>query len=179
MLTNEAPAMENTTSELLRRQKQESRKAFIECETNEKLRRAIKSKLRPTTSLIYEFGNEVYYKRNDSNQWKGPGTVIGKENKQVIVKHGGQIIRVHPCKLQLRNKYSSMDKNTSDIEDNSSRTEFKTQNDNQIIDDSLSENEDIIITNKEIENVNESNNSITNDDINQLTNSISALSLNR
>ena len=98
ILTDELPAMEDSSSELLRQHLNgiaESRKAFIECEANEKLQRAIKSKLRPPTCLIYELGDEVYYERNDSNQWKGPGTVIGKENKQVFVRHGGQHMRVH------------------------------------------------------------------------------------
>ena len=92
--------MEDGTRKLLKRHLKaiaESRKAFIECEANEKLRRAIKSKLRSTTSLIYELVDEVYYKSNDSNQWKGPGTIIGKENKHMIVKHGSQHIQVHPC----------------------------------------------------------------------------------
>ena len=39
--------------------------------------------------------NIVYYKRNDCNQWRGPGTVIGCDGKQIIVKHGGTYARVH------------------------------------------------------------------------------------
>ena len=34
--------------------------------------------------------------------WEGPGIVIGKENKQILVKHGGQYIRVHSGRLQLK-----------------------------------------------------------------------------
>ena len=37
-------------------------------------------------------GDLVYYKRKDSEKWKGPGKVIGKENKQLLVKHGGYYI---------------------------------------------------------------------------------------
>ena len=36
--------------------------------------------------------------------WKGPGIVIAKENKQILVKHGGQYIRVHYCWLQPKSK---------------------------------------------------------------------------
>ena len=176
ILANELPAFEDSPSELLKRHLNaiaESRKAFIECEANEKLRRAIRSKLRPTTSLIYETGDEVYYKRNDSNQWKGPGTVIGKENKQVIVKHGSQHIRVHPCRLQLRNKHQNMD-NIDDETVNSCSNDLIVSNDKNDAD----ENEDIVFKNTLNENINELNNSISNDDINQLTSSISTLSLN-
>ena len=41
----------------------------------------------------------VYYKRNDSNVWRGPGVVIGRDGKQVLVKHGGVYIRVNVCRL--------------------------------------------------------------------------------
>ena len=57
--------MEDSTSELLKQHLNatvESRKAFIECEANENLSRAIKLKLRPTTTLICELVDEVYYK---------------------------------------------------------------------------------------------------------------------
>ena len=40
-------------------------------------------------------------KHKDSNKWKGPGKIIGKEDKQILLKHGGYYIRVHPCSLQL------------------------------------------------------------------------------
>ena len=41
------------------------------------------------------------YKRSDSGYWKGSGTVIGHDNKQVFVRHGGIYVRVSPCHLQL------------------------------------------------------------------------------
>ena len=69
----------------------ESRKVFLEREANETLRRAIRLKVRPANSLIFQPGDHVFYKRN--NMWKGPGIVIGKENKEIFVKHGGQYIR--------------------------------------------------------------------------------------
>ena len=53
---------------------------------------------------IFQPGEHVFYNRNNENMWKGPGIVIGKENKQILVRHGGQKIRVHPCLLQLKSK---------------------------------------------------------------------------
>ena len=78
-----------------------ARKAFIEAESNEKLRLALKVKNRITTGITYEIGDIVYYKRKDSNKWKGSGKVIGKEDEQILVKHGEYYLRVHPCSLQL------------------------------------------------------------------------------
>ena len=37
------------------------------------------------------------------NYWKGPGTVIGQDEQQVLVKHSSSYVRVHPCQLQLIN----------------------------------------------------------------------------
>lgn len=58
---------------------------------------------------------------------KSPGVVIDKENKQILVKNGGQYVRVHPWQLHLENqyeKYSSHqnigpDENAEDQKNNS------------------------------------------------------------
>ena len=78
-----------------------ARKAFIETESNEKLCHALKAKHRITAGITYKIGDIVYYKCEDSNKWKGPGKVSDKEDKQILIKHGGYYIRVHPCSLQL------------------------------------------------------------------------------
>ena len=96
--------------------------------------------------------DEVYYKSNDSNQWKGPGTIIGKENKQVIVKHGGEHMRFYPCRLKLRNKHQNIDNIKDDSKDNNLRTELKAEKDaNQLYQD-VNENKYLIIKNNVIEN---------------------------
>ena len=41
----------------------------------------------------------MYYKINDENKWKGPGTVIGQDGKIVFVWHGSIYVRVPPCRL--------------------------------------------------------------------------------
>ena len=47
----------------------------------------------------------MYYKL-DERKWHGPAFVIGTEGKnQVIVKHGGVLRRVHPCRLQQVESY--------------------------------------------------------------------------
>ena len=114
-LTNCLPALESSSSELILQHLKalhEARKAFIEAESNEKLRHALKSKTRVTTAVAYNLGDSVYYKRKDSDKWRGPGVIIGKENKQVLVKHGGFYVRVHPCSLQLIQKHNYIEGNT-------------------------------------------------------------------
>ena len=50
-----------------------------------------------TNALNSCFGFSLNQLEN-SNMWKGPDTVIGRE--QIIVKHGGMQITVHVCRLQ-------------------------------------------------------------------------------
>ena len=57
-----------------------ARKAFIEAESNDKLLCALKAKNRETTGIEYEIPELVYYKHKSADKWKGPGSVIGKEN---------------------------------------------------------------------------------------------------
>ena len=46
-------------------------------------------------------GDSVYIKREDSNEWKGPCTVIGQDGQQVLVKFGGFLHRVHTCRIRI------------------------------------------------------------------------------
>ena len=75
--------------------------AHIKCESDSRVRRALRHNIRTSGDTVYVTGDKVYYKRVDSRRWKGPGTVIGQEGQQVLVKHGGVYIRVHPCRLTL------------------------------------------------------------------------------
>ena len=61
-----------------------ARQAFIKSESAEKLRRALRHQTRTYSDVKYFTGDIVYYKRNNSSEWKGPGTVIGQDGQQVI-----------------------------------------------------------------------------------------------
>ena len=103
VLTNELPAMEtgisSATVENNLRTMNNARKAFVEAECSEKIKRALKHRVRSCNDAVFENGDKVYYKRNNNPRWKGPGCVIGQDNKNVIVKHGGETVRVHPASL--------------------------------------------------------------------------------
>ena len=98
------PALEGVTSSQLIAEHlnalHAARRAYIECEASDKLRRALLKKTRTSTVHNYHTGDQVYYKNRNSKRWHGPGVVIGGINKQVFVKHGGTFLRVNPCNLQ-------------------------------------------------------------------------------
>ena len=106
-LTNQLPALENaTSSELVAlnlNAMHAARRAFIQSESCEKLQRALRHQIRPSIGATYNNGDRVLYKREQIDRWMGPGSVIGSENKQILVKHGGTYVRVHPCRIMHYN----------------------------------------------------------------------------
>ena len=102
---------------------------------------------------------------------KSPGIVIGKDNNQISVKHGGQCIRVHPCRLQLKTENDQL--NIQPV----SACKFNNKpNELNAVEPENSDINIFEITDEEIVSV---NNSMTNEDISDPTNSISNLSLNK
>ena len=77
-----------------------ARAAIIESEASKKRRSASRAITRTATSLMYEPGDIVYFKPENSNHLKGPDTVIARENKQILVKYGETYLRVHASRLQ-------------------------------------------------------------------------------
>ena len=69
-----------------------AREAFIQSEYSEKIRRASSTRLEAAVTIFF-------YEKNNNPRWKGPGCVIGQENKNILVKHGGELVRVHPASL--------------------------------------------------------------------------------
>ena len=80
-----------------------ARHAFLQAESSEKIKRALRHNLRSYQNVSYCSGDRVYYKRNDSNEWKGPATVLGRDGQCVLIRHGGFYVRVHPCRLMITN----------------------------------------------------------------------------
>ena len=83
-----------------------ARVGFMRMEYDRKLQRAMVSNIRETKDHDINLQDEVFYKRDKCNEWRGPGTVIGRDGKQVLVKHGGQIVRVHICRAAKSGKTS-------------------------------------------------------------------------
>ena len=103
VLTNNPPALETEVSSITVAENlkamNNARNAFIQAECSEKIKRALRHKIRSCNYSFFENGDKVYYKRNNNPKWKRPGCVIGQEGKSVLVKHGGEYVRVHPASL--------------------------------------------------------------------------------
>ena len=78
-----------------------ARKAFIETESSSKLKLALKKNLRPTTGTVFSVGDEVYYKRDDSHERKGPGKVLGHDEPVVFIRQGSRYIKAHTLESNM------------------------------------------------------------------------------
>ena len=99
------PALNEVTSSDIVRENlkalHSARQAFMASESSERIRRALRHNVRTSGEQKFFTNDKVYYHRLNSKEWKGPCTVLGQEGQQVLLKHGGTYIRVHPCRLSL------------------------------------------------------------------------------
>ena len=111
IMTDKLPALEGTTtSEVFAKHLNalhEARKAYIQTEANERIRRALRTKVR-AAEQIYDHGDVVYYKRDGKDRWLGPATVVFQDGKVVFVRHGGIFVRVSPNRLIKGDKMKSL-----------------------------------------------------------------------
>ena len=120
-LTSRPPALEGvSSSELVRNNlnaMHKARQEFIRLESCDKLRRAMRARVRTHGNTQYQQGDEVYYKRDKEERWRGPARVVVQEGSKVLLKCvGNSLISVHTCRLQLcRNQDEKQNESTNDL----------------------------------------------------------------
>lgn len=114
-----------------------ARKAFIESESSEKIRKALAHNTRTSNGTKYLTGDSVYYKRKDSREWKGPGVVIGQDGQQILVKHGSTYVRVHPCRVMLKDTSPSLSQRTTDDGNHAEDPVMQSDGANEDVSDSV------------------------------------------
>ena len=107
VMTDKLPALDPKTSTEVFNQHlnalHAARKEFIASEADERLRRALRHKVRASEE-VYNSGDRVFYMRNQSDKWLGPAKVLFQSGKTVFCEHGGAIVKVSPNRLQKANK---------------------------------------------------------------------------
>ena len=88
VLSNRPPALERLSESKINasnlRRMHEARKAFIKSESSEKISRALRHNLRSYKDATFTTEDDVYYKKNNSRRWKGPGKVIGVDDNKFL-----------------------------------------------------------------------------------------------
>jgi transposase InsO family protein len=102
VMTENVPALAgSTSSEVLAEHLNAlhaARKAFVESEADERIRRALRCKVR-ASEQVFNNGDRVYYKRESQERWLGPGKVVFQDGRVVFVRHGNVFVRVSPNRL--------------------------------------------------------------------------------
>ena len=57
---------------------QSARQEFVKAESSEKIKRALRKQTRQWRNS-YQIGDAVFYRREDSQRWKGPAKVLGQD----------------------------------------------------------------------------------------------------
>lgn len=124
IMTEKLPAPEGTsTCEIFAKHLNalhSARKAYIQTEAKERIRRALRSKVR-ASEQVFNNGDSVFYKLEGRERWLGPGKVVFQDGKVVFVRHGSVFVHVspnRPCKTDespSRTENEEMKKTTESI----------------------------------------------------------------
>ena len=94
-----------------------ARTKFIEPESSERIRRALRKKVRSYADVKYESGDKVFYKRKGMKGWRGPANVLEYDGTVELVRHGTAYYRCHPCHLLKVSQAKITQKSRKDIND--------------------------------------------------------------
>ena len=78
-----------------------ARKAFIESESSERIRKALKNKI-CTRNESYVNGDLVWYKRKEGDRALGPGKVVFQDGKILFIRHRMTYVRVSVKRVRKR-----------------------------------------------------------------------------
>ncbi len=98
---------------------QKDRKAYLQAESDEKIRTVLKRKADPYQSHI-PLGTDVMYYRDDQKcekGWNGPGKVKDRNGSDYTIKHGKQLISAQARdvrKFLTRKRFKEIDENETD-----------------------------------------------------------------
>ena len=146
----------------------ECRTAFIKSQNCEKLRQALRTKMR-TAQHVYNHGDYVYYRREKDDRWLGPGKVIYQDGKVICVRHGryfGQVHanRLHPVKPELAEKIraeeqelpdTNIDTSTNRVTNKQTSTAEIIEIDRNSINEITNQNSEENLDNENVENIEE------------------------
>ena len=76
-----------------------AREAFREADNNERIKRALKSRIQSSNHEFYKLGDRVYFKEIKKTEWSGPAKVLGQDGKVIFLRYGNRLKRVHSTRV--------------------------------------------------------------------------------
>ncbi|XP_078086781.1 amino acid transporter heavy chain SLC3A2-like [Mustelus asterias] len=105
-----------------------SRRAFLEAEVSERIRRDLRHNVRPSNTVLQQ-GDIVYYKGDNFNEWKGSGKVIGIDGKTIVLQYGNPTVRVHSSRIMGTDyKFANLERADKHDEEQGSSETLMLQN---------------------------------------------------
>ena len=110
-----------------------ARLTFLQADTDERLKRALNSRINAYSNEFYEARDLISFKEENKNKWSGPGKVIGTDGKVLTVRYGNNTRRVHVSKAvklgrELESKGETDDeKKAKNSAQNESETTIQTE----------------------------------------------------
>ena len=72
-----------------------ARLTFLQADNDNKLKRALKSRINSYKNEFFDIGDKVSFKEEGKTKWSGPAKIIGVDGKVLIVKYGNNSRRIH------------------------------------------------------------------------------------
>ena len=72
-------------------------------ESDDKIKRALKGRIHEHKIEEIKLGDKVYYRREKEKMWREPAVIIGRDEKNVIVKYEGmlrEVAKVHVTRIK-------------------------------------------------------------------------------
>ena len=80
-----------------------TRQKYVSVENNERIKKALNSRIPPPKLEFYENGEEVWYRHGKEGIWEGPATVIGQRNKVIYISQGRFLLAASQTNIRKRN----------------------------------------------------------------------------
>ena len=144
-------------------------KAFIASESCNKLKLAICRNVQKSRTA-FNRGDKVFYKHHNKLAWKGPGQALGQDGPVIHIRHSRHYIKSHSCLVQLTKRNSNNDNTkTNNTVPTTTTTKTASPSLNQQIsypvsDDKIGTDNNRDDENKNIPNIQEILNTITNNE---------------
>src|ERR1044072_146527 len=104
-----------------------------EKECRDRIRRALKGKIRVHRIEEAQVGDKVFYKKKEEEKWRGPGRIIGRDGKVVMIKQGAlirEVNKIHITKLQKASeRMKEKEKKREAMEEKDEEEEEKKEDD--------------------------------------------------
>ena len=80
-----------------------AREEFRRADIDEKIKRALKSRISSKSNELFQSGDRVFFKEKENDrykeEWSGPAKIVGIDGKVLYLKYGNMLRRVHATKV--------------------------------------------------------------------------------